>query len=137
MDKIELLLNGKWADITDMIIHVGERTVGEFKARMLEQLTLDSVKAESLRLHVQANPGESPFDQLAYLNRLMRIGDIYGRMCRASGDGDPQTLGLRLIELAAEALCWAEAIDKEHNPINVESHIEVIRPGQFPEGFPC
>lgn len=84
----------------------------EFKARMLQPLTLDAVKAKSLAQDMRLRDKSHSELSTSTMQRLATLGETVGA-CFNHGAlvSDPVRLQDQLLELAAFALTWAELLD--------------------------
>lgn len=84
----------------------------EFKARMLQPLTLDAVKAKSLAQDMRLKDKSHFNVSVSAMQRLATLGETVGA-CFNHGAlvPDPVRLQDQLLELAAFALIWAELLD--------------------------
>ena len=88
--------------------------------QQLEALTIEAVKACSIRMHLHAGEGglpDSPFSpDMTVEERLRNLGKALGQVCALSGEGaEKHRLSTALIRLAALAAIWAEVADKQQS----------------------
>jgi|RhiMetdeSRZDD1v2_1073273.scaffolds.fasta_scaffold886152_3 hypothetical protein len=81
--------------------------------RWISNLTLDAVRAESLRAHLKhESSGGSIFSpEMSPLKILAALGEEYGEVCRLwtyDNNPDPQELVKELLQLANVALTWVD-----------------------------
>ena len=95
-----------------------------FKARMLDALTLDAVKAKSLSQHLRLGEARSHFNpEVSAMQRLAALGDGIGDSFKYGAmDRDASRLQDTLLALAATALIWAELLDQVSRTEEVTSN---------------
>lgn len=105
--------------------------------RMLEALTLDSVKAKSIAHHLRLGDHDSHFNSgVSALQRLATIGDqvanVFREACTDREAGtDTYALQQALLELATTALIWTEVLDKHERLVmhgNVKTMLQIDNP---------
>lgn len=79
-------------------------------AMMLQELTMDAVKAEYIRAHVKHGGRTPKSPDMTDGERLAILGEEFGEVCRALtyDEGDRASLVKELIQLSAMAAAWAE-----------------------------
>ena len=86
--------------------------------RMLEELTLEAVKVRSIVHDMQRGEKGTHFNPyVTWMQRLATLGDEIGLVFKAAtidrvAGTDTTELQAALISLAADALTWAEVLDK-------------------------
>jgi hypothetical protein len=91
----------------------------------LSQLTLDAIQAEAMRAHIkhrdhsQFNPNMHPGERLAIL--MEEVGEV--ARCHTY-DQNPVNLELELIQVAAVAATWVEALNP-HTPVSTDADDDV------------
>lgn len=82
------------------------------KVRMLQDLTLDAVKAESIAHHLQRGDRSHFNPDVSANHRLAVLGEMVGSIFQATAIvPDPAKLQRMLLELASISAIWAELID--------------------------
>jgi hypothetical protein len=92
-----------------------------FKARLLEGLTLDAVKAKSLAQHLRLGETNTHFNpEVSTAQRLAVLGEYVGASFKYGAlDIDVPRLQDALLELAAYAATWAELLDTHQSSLNL------------------